>query len=482
MAMVFLLGAFFRVYNNGLFKVAVPLIFGSLAILYYSKRDIEKFLKLAIIIVFLGHNANQYFFILLTVLLFNSKLLISYKSSFKYILLMFFWGFLSYIGNQLNEINLLSLPFFIASFFLPIAFFVVSHKYVNEKMREQLISFYLRIVLILCFSALIQFAIKGSTVDGLTGGTTSAHTLGFHSGVAFLIIASKVLKIFSLKKIPFLEVILLVLVLPVMYLSDSKYLMGNMVLALGLAYMIYHTHNILKPLIITVITLLVILGTSVLKVDKLKFSVKSDVNIAYVSLRFVDSAKFQLLLQTIALPKTDPLVFFFGSGPGTFLSRSANSRAYDTMEKKVNVGGGTSVQVDSKLPSFIEAKTTWVTHKYATRYFYTLWQGTLFDYRSSLISLFWEYGIVGFSLFIAFFASIISFLHKASKKIKGLSAPNLFLQSFILYYFVNSLLAYYFEYPETQIVFWLFIGAFYNKEVIEKYKKEQSPRLSRVEL
>jgi hypothetical protein len=141
------------------------------------------------------------------------------------------------------------------------------------------------------------------------------------------------------------------------------------------------------------------------------------------------------------------------------------------MNKNLATGGGNSIEVESKLPSFIPSHTSWVTKDYAAMYFNRIWYGTLFDYRSSLVSLFWEFGIVGFSLFILFFYKIIQIANRAKKKFNFFKPDAFFIQAFIVFYFLNAALAYYFEYPNTQILFWMFIGLFTNRELISNLSK-----------
>lgn len=465
---VFALGAFFRIYNNSLFKIAVPVIIGVLGLYYYVNNDISKYLKLGILVLFLGHNANQYFFIVLTILLFNTKILLPAKGPVKYLYLMMFAGGLSYVLNQFIEINLLAFPFFIASFFFPLAIFSIAYRYVDGIIKTELIEYYIKIVFLLSISAIIQYIALGVTVDKMTGGTTNAHTLGFHMAVAFVFIVSKILTGQNIKTLSFYEWILFFLIFPIMYLADAKYLMGNMIIACGVIYILFHTNKILKPLLVTLSALILLFSVEVIKTANISMSVKADVDVSVIVYRFTDSAKYQLYEKTILLPFNEPLVFLIGSGPGTFLSRAANSRAFDTMNKRASAGAGEGVEIDSKLPAFIPAHTSWITKKYAVQYFYQSWFGTLFDYRSSIISLFWEFGIFGFSLFLIFFGKVIAIMNRMKSTYSQLKPDAFFIQAFIVFYFLNALIAYYFEYPEMQILLWMLIGMFCNRKLVSE--------------
>jgi hypothetical protein len=461
----------FRIYNQSIFKLLVPLIIGGLGVYYYANNDISKYLKLGILVLFLGHNSNQYFFIVLTILLFNTKILLPFKTPVKYLYLMLGIGGLSFLLNQVIEINLYSFPFFLASFFLPVAFYSITQKYGNEIIKQEIVDFYIMIVFLLSISALYQYLFFGAIVDGLTGGTTSAHTLGFHLAVAFILYLCRLMTMNGIKDLTLYDWALGLSIIPIMYLSDSKYLMGNMIIGFFIIYMFYHTNKILKPFLIMISALLLFLSADIIRTANFTMSVKSDINISNIGLRFTDSAKYQLYEKTIKLPFNEPLVFLFGSGPGTFLSRAANSRAFDTMDKKTSTGGGSSVEVESKLPSFIPAHTSWVTKEYAVMYFGQDWFGTLLDFRSSLVSLFWEFGVIGFVFFILFFYKIIHLMNRAKRKFKFLKPDALFIQSFIVFYFLNAALAYYFEYPNTQILFWMFIGLYTNRELMSNLSK-----------
>ncbi len=465
MLTVFILGIHYRIYNQTIFKLLVPLIIGGFGVYFYSKNDISNYLKLGILVLFLGHNANQYFYILLTILLFNTKILLPYKSPVKYLYLMLFSGSVSYLFNQLMETNFYSFPFFLASFFLPVAFYSIARKYGSETLKKEIIEFYVIIVFLLAFSSIYHFLAFGVTVDGLTGGTTSSHILGFHLAVTFILFIGRLLILKTVKDFRFYELVLGALLLPIMYFADAKYLLGNMIIASFIIYVLYHTNKVMSPILITVSVLALIFTADIIKTANITMSVKSDVDVASIGIRFTESAKYQLFEKTLKLPINEPIVFLIGSGPGTFLSRAANSRAFDTMNKTSSTGGGNSVEVESKLPSFITAQTSWVTMEYAVMYFNQIWYGTLFDYRSSLISLFWEFGIVGFSFFALFFYKIIKNLNKAKEKFKFLKPDAFFIQAFILFFFLNATLAYYFEYPEMQILFWMLIGLFTNREL-----------------
>lgn len=466
--LLLILGAFFRFYNNPIFKVLVPASIAVFGLYYYAKGDYLKYFKIGLIVVLLGHNANQYFYILLTLALFNYRIFTPLKGTpAKYLYLMLFSGAISFVLSQANEINLLGFPFFLLSFFLPVIFFLLTYKFVDIRMREELLDFYKNVILVLAVSASIQLVLKGSTADGLTGGTTSAHTLGFHLGVAFMLIGSKVIKLSRINHVTLKEYVILSLTIPLMFFSDAKYLMGNMIFAITIIYVLFHTQKLVKPVLIGLVFLIAVNGLDFIRNNDVRLSTKATVDFSYLSFRFLSSAKFQLLLETINLPTNEPVVFLIGSGPGTFLSRAANSRAYDTMDKASSTGSGSGANVESNLPSFIQPHTSWVTRKYAVKYFQTNWFGTLYDYRSSLISLFWEFGVIGFSLFLMFFGMIIKKMNYLKERIPKFGSDALFLQSLIVFYFLNSVLAYYFEYPETQIVFWMFIGIFFNKSLFK---------------
>lgn len=468
---VFLLGIYFRIYNYSFYKVVVPALIGCMGVYFYKKNDYVTYFKLGIIVLFLGHNTNQYFFIVLTLLLFNTKILKSTSYPGRYLYYMLLFGGFSFLINQVIEVNLLSFPFFVASFFFAASFYFLSHRYFTKLTKDQIINFYINIVLILSITAMIHYLTTGATVDALTGGVTNSHTLGFHMAVAFLFISSKILSSTSVKSLNYSELVLLLLVIPVLFLSDAKYLMGNMILAVSLVYILFHTQKYLKPIVVTSGILLLVLGIDYVKDANIPLSIKASVDVSLVLDQFRETAKYDLYEKSFMLPYNEPFVFLIGSGPGTFLSRAANSRAYDTMEKKSSIGGGQSVEIESKLPSFIPPHTSWITHKYAVEYFNIVWFGTLFDYRSSIISLYWEFGIIGFSLFLLFFLSVITYMNKAKERFENLQTDALFLGSFILFYLLNSTIAYYFEYPETQILFWMLIGMFCNKRLVILVKK-----------
>ncbi|MHA1381825.1 MAG: hypothetical protein ACTSRG_25930 [Candidatus Helarchaeota archaeon] len=465
----FILAGHFRIYNDPIFKIIVPILIIALAIFYFIKRDYLSYIKLAIIVVFIGHQPNQYVMIFINVLLFNKKLLLPYNSPMKYIYLLIGWGFLSYILNQFVEINLLAFPAFFASFFLAISFFTLFYKNSNERFKNEIVELFHSLVLMVITVSLFQFFILGASIDKNTGGTTSSHKLGFIISISFLLIVNKIFGKGVNSKLNLKEKLIIVLTIPAMYISDSKYLLLNLLIALFFTHVIIRINRYLKPILVILLVLFSIIIQDYLIHFSFRLSPRSEVNPVKIIENISKSAKYSLLGSTILLPFNEPFIFFIGSGPGTFLSRAANSRAYNIMEKRIPLGAGESVEVESKLPSFIPPFTSWVTYKYASHLFYIDWAGTLMDYRGNLISFLWEFGIVGFTFFILFFV-------KYSKKKKEQNKKNnfeyLFLTSFIIFFFLNSFLAYYFEYPYSQILFWSFLGLFSIKVKREFYVKK----------
>ena len=335
-----LLGVFFRIYNLTIFKATIPFFIIVTGSYLFISGDKKNYFKLGLLVILLGKEANQYTYILLTVLLFNTKIFIPFRKPAKYLYLLLMVGFFSYLVNQVIEINLLAFPAFVGSFFLPASLFMVTYRYVDEEMKDDLIQYYMVLITILAVVAIIQFGTLGVTVDRLTGGTTSSHTLGFHMAVGFLLLFGKLFVRKTIKKFKPHEILLFTLIFPVMFLSDAKYLMGNMIIGSFSIFLFLYIRKWLRPIVIISVAVGAFLGINYIQNKYIQLSVKSEVDVSYVSIRFIDSAKLQLYLKTLYLPINEPTVFLIGSGPGTFLSRAANSRASDTMDKSVTIGEG----------------------------------------------------------------------------------------------------------------------------------------------
>lgn len=458
-------GALTKLYNNPIVKVFIPLLIFVTCIYQYRKKNISNYLKFCVFITFIGGDNNQYILILVTIFLFFNKRLLQINKMTKYLYLFLGMGFLSYILNQFIEVNILSFFFFFMSFFLPIIFYFIGYQVINKKVFESVIDFYIKCVFILVLIALFHYYVLGARVDQLTGGTNNAHVLGFHSAVAFLYLLSKLFFIKS-RKLFLYELLLIFLIPIIIYLADAKYILVNLIVAFLLGSFMTIAKSIFKPIALVIFAASLLISFNYIKTQNLRLSAHANMDMTNVINLMMEGAKYQLLEKTFYLPKNEPLVFLIGSGPGTFLSRAANSRAYDLMNKKIDLGGAVFVETESNLPSFIPPKTSWITKKYASQYFNIIWGGTLFNIQSSLMSLFWEFGIIGFAIFIFFLYKnnvFISFYSNANLKFKYKSV---FIKNFILFYIFDAFMTYYFEYPKCQILFWLFLGLIINKTVV----------------
>ena len=206
-----------------------------------------------------------------------------------------------------------------------------------------------------------------------------------------------------------------------------------MALSIILLIAIKNTKRTIYILIILIIIL--IPNYRVIKNINIPLSYGFSVNIEDLYYRLMhNTVRGRILTEALNMPKDDIKIFLIGSGPGTFLSRAANSRAYNVMDKTVTVASGyEQIEVESNLPSFIPPFTPAAMAKYASFIFNiptSTYLGTFSDWRSSLMSLYFEFGIIGFIIFASFFIALIKI---------GIRKNNLFSGRFLqVYQFLYS--------------------------------------------
>jgi hypothetical protein len=417
-----------------------------------------EYLKLALFVPFTIDFHLHYAFIFLTIILFNKKLLLPWNSPLKPIYLLFIWGFISYVVNQFIEFNPLSFPLFVITFFLPFIYLTLFYNNVSNDNMTQLFDFINSIVLIMTIIILMQTVILwGAHPDTRTGGTISAHYAAIFVSIAFMFALFNNEKLgtkFRLYK----KRILLTIAFPLLFLIDAKYILLFLLLSVGLSFFIFRINKTyIKVGILGAIIIIILSWYNFTNgIIPLSGLVLNDVNFTVEKIykKFSESPKAELLANAVTLPKTDPLVFLIGSGPGTFLSRAASSITVLEKKRVLMTPTGNKILVDSKLPGFLPFKTSWIKLKYGMSYFADNdIISALYNNKSSMINIYYEFGILGLCLFIGFFIYLNIKYFRAR-----LNDDKSSVFCFTLFIFLLSLIEFWFEQPTFQILSYSVLG------------------------
>ena len=205
-------------------KISTIVIVLVLASYFFYKQLTINYLKLTLFIAFTTDYQLQYAFIFLTIILFNKKLLLPFNSNLKPIYLLLGWALISFTVNQFIEFNPLSFPLFLFTFFLPIIFFGLYYNNSGDSQQE-LIDFFLNIVLIMSGFIVIQFFLQPQLhPDYWNGGTPNAHIAAAYITIAFILSITKLGRINrSLFPKYFREMIISAITFPILFLVDAKY-------------------------------------------------------------------------------------------------------------------------------------------------------------------------------------------------------------------------------------------------------------------
>ncbi len=382
-----------------------------LGIYFFYAKQIKNYLKLTFFIPFTIDYQLHLAFIILTIVLFNKKLLLPFRSPLNSIYIFFLWGILSYIINQFIEFNPLSFPLFVFTFFIQFIFF--SLFLVNaDNIQDELLNFFLNLVSLTIGLITIQSVLQPAIhPDFWNGGTANAHIAAAYISIGFVICVLSLRGTSRLSLNNSLrEIVLAVFSLPILFLIDAKYFLILLVIILP-GYFIFTGGKKLKIAAAAfVILVMSILSISILKEKPLPLSILTfkleNYNFNTLSNSFKNSPKYQLLKSAFKLPFEEPLTFFLGSGPGTFLSRA--SFLQFSIGNKINSSSINNGREKIPYTSKYAVKSTWIRKKYAPNSFEeNVDPGSLFNRRSGLISIYYEMGVIGLGLFIFIYFSII---------------------------------------------------------------------------
>lgn len=391
------------------------------------------YLLLTLFVPFTNDYALHIIFVVLTVILFNKKLLLPFNSPLKPIYILFLLGLTSYIINQFIEFNPLSYPVFLVLFFLPFAFFSLFYTYASEQTKELLLQFYLKLVMMMSLIIILQtIFFWNQHPDARTGGTTHVHFAAVLLGFAFIILLDKFrFDINRFKQLAVYQKILLIITVPLLFLMDAKIIFVVLFLIIFISLFVYLKKSIYKiatgAFAVILILMLIIAPNLNLPISVLSFKY-SGMSVHNTLENFSQSQKYAIIKKAAALPFDEPLTFFIGSGPGTFLSRTSMLKKYFVEGHTYNLYGAKDSVKSGFLVNLFSPANTRLEKKYnftAIKGMSTM--SSVFDWKSSVLSFYFEFGIISV-------LAVIYFLYKLFKKI--LNKQNRINYNYILMVFL----------------------------------------------
>lgn len=384
-------------------KFGIIAVVLGLGIYFLHRQLITDYLKLALFVPFTIDFHLHYAFIFLTIILFNKKLLLPWNSPLKPIYLLFIWGFISYIINQFIEFNPLTFPYFVVMFFVPWLIMGLFYQVKDKEQKDKLILFFLKMVTMMSLVLFLQtIALWNKHPDYRNGGTIGVHTAALFLAIAFLIALNDLVKN-KLKPIYGIYTFYLFSVsIPFIFLLDGKYILALLFITIVIYLLSTINKKVIKFALIGSLVLLVgfwytfsnrNLPISIMMWQGYGLSLDGVLN------SFNQSARGQLIQEAIKLPLEDPVRFLIGSGPGTFLSHCSRLDGYINNNREFINYGFKEKNLRSTLTISLFPKTSWITKKFETTILSNnKFTGSLYDTRSSMFSIFFEFGVVGLIL------------------------------------------------------------------------------------
>jgi hypothetical protein len=405
--------------SSFVYRLTTLVLLVGFALRCYIRADHVGYAKVALASSLVASQMLSYAFIVLTVALYRDRVLQPWPE-LRPIRLLAVFGLGSALVNQLVEVNVLAYPFFVLSFFLPIVFFSLFRGADVTSAAEEILGFLF--TLLVCVGIVIglqTMAHWGESPDWRTGGTAHAHMAGILLAFGFAVSFARRVRRGASRSLA--ERIVLYGALPLIFLADAKYVLAilaaSLLVIVGLWFGATKSRTAAALSVLVTMFLIGAFWERMMRVPLILSAAhlgEAAVPLGAALEGFWLTPRGRVLEATLALPKAEPLVFAVGSGPGTFLSRAANSRAYDTMQKLVHDQVGGQREVRSKLPGFIPPFTSWVMRKYAldvihwSTFEQAPWQSGLVRWVSSLTSLFWEFGLVGFVILLTFYGGRVA--------------------------------------------------------------------------
>lgn len=410
------------------------------------------YLKLALFVPFTIDFHLHYAFIFLTIILFNKKLLLPWNSPLKPIYLLFIWGFISYVLNQFVEFNPLSFPLFVGTFFLPFIFFSFSYQYGNNEFLKEVTEFFVNVLLVMTVLIILQIMLlRDVHPDYWSGGTQNAHAAAALMTLGFILVFNDLLK--KDKTANKIKKLVLLFSAPILfYFIDAKvfliFIFFYTILILFFHFAKSKTTRIIffSSGIVAVFVWLFIFNGRI-PISTLTSS-EENYTLSSVLGNYSEMPKAKLFTSYIKLPFSDPLLFFIGSGPGTFISRASLLKYHISNE-------GTHLSITGKrekliIPSgsiFLPVRTN-LQNKFANIYDAKRFE-SFYNKKSTLFATMYEAGIIGFALLGWFFYRIWTCVEKKNKII---------ILSFIILIMFISYFNYWLEQTSFTIAVYLLFG------------------------
>jgi hypothetical protein len=434
-----------------------------LGIYFFHRQLITDYLKLSLFVPFTIDFHLHYAFIFLTIILFNKKLLLPWNSPLKPIYLLFIWGFISYIINQFIEYNPFSFPLFVITFFLPFILFSLFYTQVNENKWIDLINYYLNIIAIMLMIIGAQIIVLWNEHPDLRdGGTNHAHTAGVYLCIGILLIFYKYFRTRNFSKSDFT---IIVLSICAMFFMDVKYILFFLCISLTpIVYLLMKENKKIRYGLIIGIPTILIFWVFILD-GRIYHSVLSlkDQNYKVTDLakNYPNSEKGRLFTNYIKMITERPIYAMIGTGPGTFLSRASyfNSPEYVVRWKKDYKGwffGPMNALrfSNNKIDSWCR-----INYGESGKYFAIEPVNTTFyDWRSSLINILFEVGIVGLVLLVLFITGRRDF--------KVVARDYTIVLPFIIFFLLMMILDLWYEYPHYRFLQDSFLGIIFIKKSV----------------
>ena len=383
----------------------------------------------------------------------------------KLIYILFFYGIAVTLIVQFHEHNYLAYPLFMITYFSSFSVLFISAKLsYNEiaEIMETLVNLSIAVLIVGLYQNLILSVLGG---DRLTGGTVYSHHLALI--LSFLLLNSFIESIKITKFTTLKYYIIIPISTFLMIVSDSKahiisiFLGLNLYATAKLWYSISFTKNIRNIGLFFLITPCLLFFSFIASKN---ISISSDVNTSVynlVSEHIVSDQRIRtwLIKDWWNLQRETPLLNFFGRGPGTFLSKACNSRAYNILDKyEFNIATGEKNKVKSKLPAFIPPFASSDFSRYVYPKIISM-IGDDITWSSSLLAFLWEFGLIGSIILLRMFWSgfkgsiLLSFSEDVLARRVGF-----FSAIFTVSFMANAYYRGFLELPYNTLILYMFWG------------------------
>lgn len=441
-------------------KFTTIIVIVILGVLIYRANDNLNYLKLILFITFTNDFHIYLVFLLLTIFLYNKKLILPWGSDIKPIYILAIWSFISFLINQFVEINLFTLPIYFIYFFSGYVYFIIFYKHCKRNDFNEVISFFYNIVLLMAIVISLQiYFLNNLHPDFWHGGTGDAHDAGLIFSISFLLVATNFSWKTNDKSYTVQEILILILAYPIFFFTDSK---TFFVLTLITTFIIIliRLENKFKFIFIGVCISLFLLWLN-FSDRKLPISIISFKENVYhledYSNTFLVNKKADLVKLAIKSFKSDPLVAFIGGGPATFLSYSSVFKKNIYISSKESSKKGLIQEFRKRLYHLYEPADSWLKIKYVGKEYETQPMSSMYDWRSSIINIFFELGLVGIIILMYLIFYFFTLALTTYKKLKTESLVIFILIGFILFLFYISNWA---ESTKFGIIVYSYLGYF----------------------